>query len=191
LLRPLIEARPGLRIPGSVDGAEIAMRAVLGQQVSVGGARTLAGRLVRLFGKPAEQPRGGLNHVFPSVGAIAAADPSILPMPRARAEALVSLGRALEDGRVRIDPGADRDETEAALKTLRGIGQWTASYVRMRGLGDPDVFMGSDLGVKRTLGAGAGAVSGDQWRPWRSYATVHLWAAPTAAQPSKKESVGA
>jgi AraC family transcriptional regulator of adaptative response / DNA-3-methyladenine glycosylase II len=197
LIQNLIAARPGLRVPGSVDGSEIALRAVLGQQVSVSGARTLAGRLVQAFGKAVEQPRDGLTHTFPSVDAIAAAEPSVLPLPAARGNALVSLARALSDGRLRIDPGADRDETEISLKALPGIGQWTASYVRMRGLGDPDVFMGSDLGVKRAIGnrvalggeGGEDDEGGERWRPWRSYATVQLWTAPAAARTSKKEPV--
>jgi AraC family transcriptional regulator of adaptative response / DNA-3-methyladenine glycosylase II len=190
LMKPLVDARPGLRIPGSVDGNEIALRAVLGQQVSVGGARTLAGRLSQAFGKAVEQPRDGLTHGFPSVDAIAAADPSMLPLPAARGKALVGLARSLSDRRVRIDPGADRDESEESLKSLPGIGQWTASYIRMRGLGDPDVFMAGDLGVRRAMGMQSDAGVGERWRPWRSYATVHLWAAPPAGQPSKKESAG-
>ncbi|HEX6392285.1 MAG TPA: AlkA N-terminal domain-containing protein [Acidimicrobiales bacterium] len=193
LMAPLVSARPGLRIPGSVDGSEIALRAVLGQQVSVTGARTLAARLVQMFGKSVEQPRDGLTHAFPSVDAIASADPSLLPLPAARAEAIVTLARSLADGIIQIDPGADRDETEAAMRALPGIGRWTSSYVRMRGLGDPDVFMETDLGVKRTIAnqRGIGAIAGEQFRPWRSYVTVHLWTAPQAAQPSEKECVEA
>ena len=186
---PLALVRPGLRIPGSVDGPETAMRAILGQQVSVGGARTLAGRLVQSFGKAVDQPREGLTHAFPTAETIAGADPSSLPMPRARAEALVSLSRSIAEEQIRIDPGADREETEVGLKALPGIGQWTASYVRMRALGDPDVFLGGDLGVKRAL-ARRRIETGDPFescRPWRSYVTVHLWAAASAAQPSRKE----
>ena len=188
-LRPLVGARPGLRIPGSVDGPELALRAVLGQQVSVAGARTLAGRLAESFGKAVEQPRAGLTHAFPSAETIAAADPSSLPIPRARAAALVALAQSIADGRIRIDPGADREETETQLKGLHGIGQWTASYVRMRALADPDVFLAGDLGVQRAL-AGRRMNAADPLeacRPWRSYATVHLWAATAAAQLNQKE----
>jgi AraC family transcriptional regulator of adaptative response / DNA-3-methyladenine glycosylase II len=160
------------------------LRAVIGQQVSVKGARGLAGRLVQSFGKAVEQPRHGLTHTFPTVDTLAAADPSSIPMPRTRADALVSLSRSVAEGRVRIDTGADRDETEAGLKALPGIGQWTASYVRMRALGDPDVFMAGDLGIKRALGRHKPDT--EAWRPWRSYATVHLWAA-ASAQTSRKE----
>ncbi|HUE57956.1 MAG TPA: AlkA N-terminal domain-containing protein [Acidimicrobiales bacterium] len=199
-MEPLVEARPGLRVPGSVDGWETAFRAVIGQQVSVGGARTLAGRLSQSFGKAAQQPRDGLTHMFPTADAIAAADPAALPLPATRAHALVTLARAVAEGRIVIDPGADRDETEAALKALPGIGQWTASYVRMRALGDPDVFLAGDLGVQRGLQRASGGddvgadgrsalAASEAWRPWRSYATVHLWSANPAGQLSRKEIV--
>ena len=188
-LGPLVAARPGLRIPGSVDGTETAMRAILGQQVSVSGARTLAARLVQSFGKAVDQPRAGLTHAFPTAETIAGANPSSLRMPRARAEALVSLSRSIAEERIRIDPGADREETETRLKALRGIGPWTASYIRMRALGDPDVFLGGDLGVKRALSARRTETDDafESCRPWRSYGTVHLWAAAAAAQPPRKE----
>ena len=197
---PLVAARPGLRVPGSVDGWETALRAIIGQQVSVSGARSLASRLVDSLGKSVQQPREALTHMFPTADAIAATDPSALPLPAARGRALVTLARAVAEGGIVVDPGADRDETEAALKALPGIGQWTASYVRMRALGDPDVFIAGDLGVRRGLQralAGDGSANGqselavsEAWRPWRSYATVHLWSATNpATQVSRKELV--
>lgn len=208
-LKSLVSARPGLRVPGSIDGAETAFRAVIGQQISVAGARSLAGKLVKVFGKSVEHPRDSLTHAFPTPDTLASASPSSLPMPRARADALVLLARSIADGDIRIDPGADRDDTEEKLRALPGIGQWTASYVRMRALGDPDVFLAGDLGVKRAVisrsphgSASAGSirresakrtsasrgVAYETWRPWRSYATVHLWASMAAQTPSGKES---
>ena len=173
---PLVRKRPGLRVPGHVDGAEVAVRAVLGQQVSVAGARTLAGRLAAAYGDPLPSPDGTLTHLFPSAGSLAAIDPASLPMPRARAAALVGLARALDAGDVVVDRGADRDAVREALLALPGIGPWTASYVALRALGDPDAFLPTDLGVKHALSAlGASAAAADAWRPWRSYALMHLW----------------
>ncbi len=191
VLSPLIRRSPGPRVPGHVDGAELAVRAVLGQQVSVAGARTLAGRLVASHGDPLPEPDGGLTHRFPSPAAIASMDPGDLAMPRTRGAALIGLARALADGDVVLDPGVDRREAAATLVALPGIGPWTASYIAMRGLGDPDAFIPSDLGVRHALErlgqAGdprAVAALGEAWRPWRSYAVMHLWRSlsPTAAR---------
>jgi AraC family transcriptional regulator of adaptative response / DNA-3-methyladenine glycosylase II len=180
LLRPLVTRRPGLRVPGHVDGNEIAVRAVLGQQVTVGAARTIAGRLTAELGKPVARPDGGLTHLFPDVATLATLDPDDLPMPRARGRALVALSRALADGDVVLDRGAGRDDTRAALLAIPGIGPWTADYIALRALGHPDVFLPADVGTREAL-AGLGrdpATVGDlaqAWRPWRSYAQVHLW----------------
>src|SRR5262249_42630861 len=144
LLAPLVRAAPGRRVPGAVDGAELAVRAVLGQQISVAGARTLAGRLTAAFGAPLPEHAGALAHAFPTAAALAAADPASLPLTRSRAFALVTLCRALADGDVALDPGADRDEARERLLTLPGIGPWTAEYVAMRALGDPDAFPATD-----------------------------------------------
>ena len=177
--------RPGIRVPGAVDGAEIAVRAVLGQQVSVAGARTLAGRLVAQFGKPLTLPADGLTHQFPTADALADADPTALSMPRRRGRTLVDLCSALAAGEIDLDCGADRDEVDAALQSVPGIGPWTAGYVRMRALGDPDVFLATDLGVRHGLDRlGARATPPPPrprrpWRPWRSYALMHLWNTPT------------
>lgn len=175
LIGPAAARLPGLRSPGHPDPAELAVRAVLGQQVSVAAARTLAGRLVGAYGEPLapELRTGGLTHLFPAPEALAAVPPGELPLTRARSATLTGLAAALASGRVDLGPGCDRDEAQARLRELRGIGPWTASYVRMRGLGDPDVFLGTDLGVRKAL---AGAPDDRAWSPWRSYATHLLWA---------------
>ncbi len=186
LLGPLVSAAPGLRVPGSVDGAELAVRAVLGQQISVAAARTGAGRLVAEHGEALPRPRGAVTSLFPASAVLAALDAARPPMPRARAVALIGLCRALADGDLRLDPGADRAEARRRLLALRGVGPWTAGYVAMRALGDPDVFLAEDLGVRHALrrlggpddlrAARALAVA---WAPWRSYASQHLWQAPS------------
>ncbi|MDQ1687818.1 MAG: AraC family transcriptional regulator [Frankiaceae bacterium] len=179
VLAPLVAARPGLRAPGAVDGAELAIRALLGQQVSVAAARTLAARLTAWHGEQVTTPYPELTHAFPSAEALAAIDPSTLPMPGARAGALVGLSRALADG-LELDPGADRDEISARLLALPGIGPWTVGYIRMRALHDPDADLSSDLVVRQFL-ARHGVQPDPAWRPWRSYATHHLWAASQPA----------
>jgi len=193
VLGPLALANPGRRSPGHVDGSELALRAVLGQQVSVAAARRLGARLVAAYGKPLSRPDGPLTHVFPEAGTLAAADPAALPMPRSRALALTGLASALASGELVLDPGAERDRAEAVLLALPGIGPWTASYIRMRALSDPDAFLPSDVGVLDALArlgavpagtgpaargraARAAAALAENWRPWRSYAVHHLWA---------------
>lgn len=189
VLAPLVSDQPGLRVPGCVDGTEMAVRAVLGQQISISGARSLAGRLVAMFGKPLTDPIGDVTHQFPAAGALASADPATLPMPRRRAETLVQLCAALATGRVDLDAGADRAAAEAHLLTIRGIGPWTAGYLRMRALGDPDVFLPQDLGLRRALeklgpphAAVAAAELARRWQPWRSYAVMRLWSTPKEAR---------
>jgi AraC family transcriptional regulator of adaptative response / DNA-3-methyladenine glycosylase II len=187
VIGPLALACPGRRSVGAVDGDEIALRAVLGQQVSIAAARRLAGRLAALHGGDArpggEAEAGGLTHVFPSVATIAGLDPETLPMPRARARALVGLADALASGAVSLHPGADREEAAARLLALPGIGPWTVGYIGMRALSDPDAFPPGDAGVLRALRLlgqagepGADAAAAQAWRPWRSYAVHHLWA---------------
>ena len=146
MLGPLVRATPGLRVPGQVDGDETAVRTVIGQQVSVAGARTVAGRIVA-DARPARSTRRspGLTHLFPDAATLAAVDPETLPMPRARGRALVGLATALADGTVVLDRGPDRDDVRRALLALPGIGPWTADYVAMRALGHPDVFLPTDL----------------------------------------------
>lgn len=183
-LRELVHRRPGLRSPGAVDGSELAVRALLGQQVSVAAARTIAGRLTAWHGEPVVTPYPELTHAFPTAEAIAAMDPTTLPMPQSRATALVGLAAALADGDVGLDPGADRAETTARLLRLKGIGPWTVGYIAMRALHDPDADLSSDLVVRQQL-VRRGAEPDPAWRPWRSYATHHLWAA--TADPEQTE----
>src|SRR5215210_7552744 len=187
LLGVLVRRSPGRRVPGSVDGAELAFRAVLGQQVSVAGARTLAGRLVARCGEPlpdalaaeADEP----GRLFPGPQAVAGAALDELGIPSSRRETLRTLARALAGGGILLDPGSEREDIERRLLELRGIGPWTASYVAMRALGDPDAFLPTDLGVRRAI-SGLGhaddrrnvAALAERWRPWRAYATQHLWA---------------
>lgn len=175
VLGGLVRATPGLRVPGQVDGAETAVRTVIGQQVSVSGARTVAGRIVAEHGRPVESHVPGLTHLFPDAATLAGLDPEDLPMPRARGRALVGLAAALAEGSVVLDRGPDRDDVRRALLALSGIGPWTADYVAMRALGHPDVFLPTDLGVRRVLDDMGGSADTERWRPWRSYALMHLW----------------
>jgi AraC family transcriptional regulator of adaptative response / DNA-3-methyladenine glycosylase II len=170
-------------VPGTVDGAELAVRAVLGQQVSVAGAATIAGRLAAAHGEPLPEPVGSITHLFPSSAALAALDPAELPMPRSRGRALVGLCAALAAGDVDLSPSADPAAAEADLLALPGIGPWTAAYVRLRALGDRDAFPAADLGLKRALerlgvdgSPRAAAARAEAWRPLRAYAAQHLWA---------------
>jgi AraC family transcriptional regulator of adaptative response / DNA-3-methyladenine glycosylase II len=180
-----VRAIPGLRVPGHVDGPELAVRAVLGQQISVTRARDLAGRLVEEHGVPVPTVVPGLTHLFPAPATLAALAPESLPMPRARGRALVGLAAALADGSVELDRGGDRTTVRAALLALPGIGPWTADYVALRALGDPDVFMDTDLGVRHALEARPGAAGRvEGWRPWRSYAQMYLWQAAAPARPA-------
>lgn len=185
---PLAARTPGLRVPGAVDGAELAVRAVVGQQVSVTGARTVTGRVVASYGDPLPPALHdvvpGLTHLFPRPAVLAGVADVDLPMPRARGRALANLAANLADGTVRLDRGPDRDDVRRALVALPGIGPWTADYVALRALGHPDVFLPTDIGVRNALvglGHDAAAVPGllpdleRGWRPWRSYALMHLW----------------
>ena len=183
VLGRLVRGAPGRRVPGAVDGHELAVRAVLGQQVSVRGASTLAGRLVAQHGEKLERPLGGVTHVFPTADALADADPAQLAMPVARRRALLALVTALAGGELVIDTGADRAHARSQLTALPGIGPWTADYIAMRALRDPDAFLPSDLGVRHALeqlgqsGQVADAIAlAERWRPYRAYAVQHLWA---------------
>ena len=181
-LGDLVRAAPGRRVPGSPDGAELAVRAVLGQQISVAGARTLAARIVAAHGAPLARPVGAVTHLFPRPEALAAIDPLELPLPRSRAATLVGLAGALARGELDLGEGTDRARSVEALLGLPGVGPWTAGYVAMRALRDPDAWPAGDLGVRRALEALAvpdpGRVleqGGEPWRPYRAYATMHLW----------------
>ena len=193
VLAPLVQARPGLRVPGAYDGFELAVRAVLGQHVSVAAASTLAGRLAARFGTrlPARfgtrltaarpgtrlaEPPGRPWLVFPAPAVLAGADLSGLGLTGARQVTLRALATAVASGEVALDQGADPQEATARLSELPGIGPWTVAYIRMRALGDRDAFPGADLGLRRALAdLGCQASRADRWRPWRAYAAVHLW----------------
>ena len=175
-LATLVAATPGLRAAGSVDPSETIVRAIVGQQISVAGARTVTGRIAAAISQPLLVDHPTLTRVFPSMERIAAAGPDVFPMPAARAATLQRVGRLIADGDLVIDAGTDRVEAVARLLTVKGIGPWTARYVAMRGLGDPDVFLETDLGVEHALAAiGVDATAADGWRPWRTYAMHHLW----------------
>ncbi|MEU4034864.1 AlkA N-terminal domain-containing protein [Streptomyces collinus] len=183
VLAPLVDRAPGRRVPRTVDEAEFAVRAVLGQQVSTAAARTHAARLVAAHGKPLDDPEGGLTHLFPAPEALAAVDPAGLAMPRTRRTTFTTLVGALADGRLHLGVEADWAETRARLLDLPGFGPWTADVIAMRALGDPDAFLATDLGVRRAarelgLPATPGALTAraEAWRPWRAYAVQYLWA---------------
>jgi AraC family transcriptional regulator of adaptative response / DNA-3-methyladenine glycosylase II len=200
VLSDLVRRRPGLRVPACVDGFELAARAVIGQQVSVAAARTIAGRLAERLGEPLANPVGAVTRRFPTSAAVAQLDPATLPMPRRRGETLLHLAGLVADGELRLDAGADRAATVADLLAVPGIGPWTASYVAMRALGDPDAYPSGDVGLRRALerrgcsgGRGEEERLAAEWRPWRSYAVIHLWHSlgdPPLAQPGADDRVG-
>jgi len=179
----LVASSPGRRVPRTVDPAEFAVRAVLGQQVSTAAARTHAARLVRAYGDPVFDPHGGLTHLFPTPKVLTAMDPSDLAMPGSRRRTLMGMVEALSQGRLDLDLGADWREARVRLNALYGFGPWTVESIAMRSLGDPDAFIAGDLGVRlaaeklgmpttsRTL-----TEHSHLWRPWRSYAVQYLWA---------------
>ncbi|WP_329353364.1 helix-turn-helix domain-containing protein [Streptomyces sp. NBC_01261] len=183
VLAPLVDKAPGRRVPRTVDEAEFAVRAVLGQQVSTAAARTHAARLVTAHGEPADDPEGGLTHLFPSPEALAAVDPESLAMPRTRRTTFTTLVGQLADGTLHLGVESDWTETRAHLLSLPGFGPWTADVIAMRALGDPDAFLPTDLGIRRAaqeLGLpstpAALTARAVAWRPWRAYAVQYLWA---------------
>jgi AraC family transcriptional regulator, regulatory protein of adaptative response / DNA-3-methyladenine glycosylase II len=180
-LGPLAAARPGLRVPGAFDGFEMAVRAILGQQVSVKAASTLAARFAAAFGEPVITPFPALTHLSPAPERVAAAEPAAiaaLGIVRARADALLALARAVTAGRIRLEPAGDVQPALAELRRLPGIGEWTAQYIAMRALGWPDAFPHTDLGLRKALGEANPKrilAMAEAWRPWRAYAAMHLW----------------
>lgn len=172
---------PGRRIPGCVDPEELAVRIVLGQQVSTAAARTTTGRLVGTLGDPVDDPEGSLTHLFPTSSAWAGADDDAFRMPASRRDTVRALAAALEDG-LDLGPGADWSAAREELAGIRGVGPWTVESIAMRALGDPDAFVATDLGVSsaaRTLGLSSATDlirHAERWRPWRAYAVQYLWA---------------
>ena len=184
-LTALVGKRPGLRVPGTVDGFELATRAVLGQQVSVAAARTLAGRLVQALGEPLSTPDTALTHQFPTATSVADSDLQGIGLTGARARTLRGLAQAVAAGELELRPSADRDDTRRRLLAVPGIGPWTVEYIAMRALGDPDAFPSTDLVLRRALDQ-RGITDTDRWRPWRAYAAMHLWS--NATRNDKEES---
>ena len=183
-----IRARPGLRAPTCAEPLEALVRAICGQQVSLAGGRAVAERLVAQHGETLSFADDRLTLVFPRAATLAAVDPESLPVPRARGRCLVQAAALVADGQVSLGPGADREELALRLLEVPGIGPWTLGYLAMRGLGDPDVLLSGDLVVRRALARtglpeapAALAERARTWRPWRSYVTVHAWAATAAA----------
>ena len=172
---------PGLRVPGAFDGFEVAVRAILGQQVTVAAARTLAGRFAAAFGDSIETPFICLNRIFPTAERVARlpyGQVARLGMPGARAKTVIALARAVADGKLDLVPNADIDATLEKLRAMPGVGEWTAQYIAMRSLAWPDAFPHNDLGVMKALGETRPArvlAAGEAWRPWRAYAVMHLW----------------
>lgn len=194
-LGPLADAHPGLRLPVAFDGFEMGVRAILGQQVTVKAASTLAGRVAARFGEPIQTPFLGLTHLFPSPEKIAEAqttDLIALGIVTARVEAIRALARAVTAGNLRLEPGHDTEATLAHLQTLPGIGEWTAHYLAMRALGWPDAFPHADLGLRKAMGdlpPRRLLAEAEKWRPWRAYAAMHLWKSLETS--AKRESEGA
>jgi AraC family transcriptional regulator of adaptative response / DNA-3-methyladenine glycosylase II len=177
----LAHFRPGTRVPGAFDGFEVAVRAIIGQQVTVVAARTIAGRFAAAFGDPVETPFDGLTTVFPTAARVADTATGLiarLGMPGMRARTVVALARSVADGNLVLTPHTDIEATLDRLRALPGVGEWTAQYIAMRALAWPDAFLHSDLGVMKALGekdVRRVLDAGEAWRPWRAYAVMHLW----------------
>jgi AraC family transcriptional regulator of adaptative response / DNA-3-methyladenine glycosylase II len=194
LLAPLIAARPGLRVPGAWDGFELAVRAVLGQQITVPGAIRLAGKLTAGFGAPLHKPRPNLTHIFPEPAALGGADLTILGMPRSRALCLSSLAAAAASDPNIFSAGRSLEGAITQLSTLPGIGEWTATYIAMRQLREPDAFPAADIGLMRAMAndmgvrpsAGELLARAEPWRPWRAYAAQHLWQVTGMPKPGSR-----
>jgi AraC family transcriptional regulator of adaptative response / DNA-3-methyladenine glycosylase II len=187
-LAPLIAARPGLRMPGAWDGFELAIRAVLGQQITVSAAVKLAGKLVVAYGEPMKEPEGALTHIFPQPAVLANADLSTLGMPRSRAATLSAVAKAAIEDPHLLDASGELEDAVLKLRAIRGIGEWTAHYIALRQLREPDAFPAADVGLLRAMALQEGrdftpselSERANAWRPWRAYAAQHLWAATPA-----------
>jgi AraC family transcriptional regulator, regulatory protein of adaptative response / DNA-3-methyladenine glycosylase II len=179
VLRDRIESHPGLRVAGCWNGFELAVRAILGQQITVKGATELAGRLVKAFGQPFPAA-DNLTHLFPSPELLADANVASIGLPKARAETIRALARAVGAGQISFERVVDSAAFLDRLRQIPGIGKWTAQYVAMRALGEPDAFPAGDVGLMRALRLGnAGQLEprAEAWRPWRAYAAMYLWSA--------------
>jgi AraC family transcriptional regulator of adaptative response / DNA-3-methyladenine glycosylase II len=196
-LAPLVAARPGLRAPGAWDGFELAVRAILGQQITVTGARGLAAKLVEAYGARVDEPFAknlGLTCAFPTPERLIGQDIAALGMPKARGAALEALARTVAADPAIFTPRADLGSAIAALRALPGVGEWTAQYIALRELREPDAFPQADIGLLRGMAGKSGArptpaallARAEAWRPWRAYAAQHLWAAD--AGPTSKSS---
>jgi AraC family transcriptional regulator of adaptative response / DNA-3-methyladenine glycosylase II len=198
ILAPLVAARPGLRVPGAWDGFELAVRAILGQQITVVAARKLAAKLVLCYGGKIADPAAleqGLTHLFPTPRQLAGADLAAIGMPKARRVALSSLAAAVAADPLIFGPRRSLDEAVAQLRSLAGIGEWTAQYIAMRELREPDAFPAADIGLLRALSDANGVrpspaellAHAERWRPWRAYAALHLWASQPRPSLSAEE----
>lgn len=184
LMAQLVAARPGLRVPGAWDGLELAIRAVLGQQITVVAAIRLAGKLVAQYGQPLATPHAGITHLFPTPQVLAQADLATLGMPKARGRTMSGVAQALLDDPQLFEPKASLNDGVARLMALPGIGDWTAQYIAMRQMREPDAFASGDVGLINALAALEGGpvsarqllVRAEAWRPLRAYAAQHLWA---------------
>ncbi len=193
LLARRITARPGIRVPGSWDGFELAVRAILGQQVTVQGATTLAGRLARTFGTAIENG-SSLTHLFPSPDKLAQADLRRIGLPGARAQCIRGLAQAVRDGKIVFSGVADVADFLQRFRELPGIGDWTAQYVAMRALNEPDAFPASDLGLLRASGLHHPRelqARAEAWRPWRAYAAMYLWQSQPVADRARPAALSA
>ena len=200
ILAPLVRARPGLRVPGAWDGFELAMKAMLGQQITVSGARLLIGRLVEAHGQRLRPRNGGaepgLSAVFPTSERVANADLTRLGMPRARAEAISGMAAVAQADPDLFRPDVSLDASIARLTALPGVGDWTAQYIAMRALREPDAFPAADVGLLRAMTGPDGLrptraallARAERWRPWRSYAAQHLWTEVAAGGAKRRES---
>jgi AraC family transcriptional regulator of adaptative response / DNA-3-methyladenine glycosylase II len=197
ILAPLVAARPGLRAPGAWDGFEMAVRAILGQQITVTAARNLAAKLVATYGEPIDDAAAaglGLTCVFPTPQRLVGQDIAALGMPQARGRALEALARTVAADPAIFTPRADLESAIAALSALPGVGEWTAQYIALRELREPDAFPHADIGLLRAMASPEGVrptaeqllARSQHWRPWRAYAAQHLWAADAAAPDQKR-----
>jgi AraC family transcriptional regulator of adaptative response / DNA-3-methyladenine glycosylase II len=190
VLAARVDADPGLRVPGSWDGFELAARAILGQQITVKGATAMAGRMVTAFGQSFQGP-SGLTHLFPSPEVLAGAKLADIGLTGARAETIRALARAVCAGKIKFEGVVDSDAFLHRLCEIPGIGKWTAQYVAMRALGEPDAFPSADLGLLRALALGTAREleqRAEAWRPWRAYAAMYLWRIASQRMPGESKS---